>query len=212
MRHRSIQRTSVRTGCLLAFLSLVACTLMPMQPQSQVSTPQEVPRDMVVVVGRIELHPPLQPGEQFLGPEQGEDMENTFILHCGDQVADVNATDSSGPAESYVTKLEKDFFIKVRHYPLLTVSGGMFYEAYAPSLRVKARTFSTPLHVWLQPDDHAVYIGTIQYYRDASNNLKSVMIRDDYQWAESQYRKKFGAQTVLRKALAQYHSGNASGR
>jgi hypothetical protein len=206
--------TAVRTYGFLLLLSLAGCAFMPMprEPQAQVTVPQDVSPEMVVLVGRIELHPPLQPGEQWLGTPPGEDMENTFILYCGDRIVDISASGPAGFAGAYSTKLEKDFFIKVGHYPLITVSGGMFYEAYAPSIRVKSHAFKSPLQVRLRPEDQAVYIGTIQYYRDATNHLKSVMIRDDYQWAESQFKQRFGAGMTLRKALVQFHAGTLSER
>ena len=191
-------------GSLLVLLSVLACTAMPVRPQPQVTTPQEVPPGMVVLVGRTELHPPLQPGEQSLKTAAGEELENTFILYCGDRLMDFNEGNPTSYVGSFSTTLEKDFFIKVRRDPLLYVSGGTFYAAYDPPLHIESHTFSSPLRVELRPDDKAVYIGTIQYYRDQFNKVKSVMIRDDYQWAESQYQERFGAQNPLRKSLVTF--------
>jgi hypothetical protein len=53
-----------RTVCVagLIFLSLLACAM----PAEQIKSFDELGSADVVVVGRIELHPPLQPGEQLL--------------------------------------------------------------------------------------------------------------------------------------------------
>ena len=61
-----------------------------------------------------------------------------------------------------------------------------------------SHTFGSLFQVELRPDDDAVYIGTIQYFRDESNNLKSVSIRDDYEWADARFKERFGTARTLR--------------
>jgi hypothetical protein len=53
----------------------------------------------------------------------------------------------------------------------------------------------------LGSSDKAVYIGTIQYYRDEFFNLKKVVIKDDYQRANSEFKKRFKTGMTLDKAL-----------
>jgi hypothetical protein len=85
---------------------------------------------------------------------------------------------------------------------LLVISSGTFSTASGSPLRIEAHAFNSRLQVELRPDDHAVYIGTIQYYRDGSNTLKSIMVRDDYRWAAGKFKERFGTFLAIRKAQA----------
>ena len=102
---------------------------------------------------------------------------------------------------SFATTLEKDFFIKIDTGIILYVSGGTYYSASGIPNRIEPHTFSSLFQVELRPDDEAVYIGTVQYIRDESNKLTSVMIRDDYKGADIHFKERFGTDKSLRKAL-----------
>jgi hypothetical protein len=177
---------------------LCGCAVLP---ERQVTALVDVPPDNVVLVGRIELHPPLQKGEQELKTPRGKDLENVFIFYCGDRPLDFKAVMPASFAGSFDTTLEKEFFIKVGKDTPLYILGGTFYTLYDPPYRVVSHTFGSLFQVELRPDDEAVYIGTIQYFRDESNNLTSVSIRDDYQWADARFKERFGTARTLRKAL-----------
>jgi hypothetical protein len=180
------------------FLLPCACAV---PPEPQIMSLMDVPPDKTVVVGRVELHPPLREEELTLKTERGEELKSAFILYCGDRLMDLKARIPASFSGSFATVLEKEFFIKTGKDMTLYVSGGTFYSVFDPPYRVLSHTFGSPFQVELRPDDEAVYIGTIQYYRDAANNLTSVMIRDDYQWADSQFKERFGTSKNLRKAL-----------
>jgi hypothetical protein len=194
----------VRTLLLAAaLLSVCACVATgPGQPEPQVRDLMFVAPDKAILVGRIELHPPLQEGEQALKTSRGEELKNEFILYGGDRLRDFTKSKPSTFAGSFATVLEKEFFIKVEKGSTFFISGGTFYTEYDPPYHVTYHTLSSPLEVEVKPDDEAVYIGTIQYYRDENTNTKEVMIRDDYQWADSQFKELFGTSKTLRKALA----------
>jgi hypothetical protein len=177
---------------------LCACAVMP---EPQITSLLDVPPDKTVIIGRIELHPPLREDEQVLRTARGEELKNAFILYCGDRPRDLKTNKPGSYDGSFATVLEKDYFIQVDKGIILYVPGGTFYSIYDPPYRVVSHTFSSPFQIELRPDDEAVYIGTIQYYRDDSNNLTSVTIRDDYQWADSQFKERFGTNKNLRKAL-----------
>jgi hypothetical protein len=175
-----------------------ACVVLP---EPQITSLMDMPSDNTLVVGRIELHPPLAEGEQVLKTARGEELKSAFILYCGDRAKDFKGSIPASFSGSFATVLEKEFFIKTSKDMTLYVSGGTFYSVYDPPYRVLSHTFGSLFQVQLLPDDEAVYIGTIQYYRDSSNSLTSVMIRDDYQWADSQFKERFGTSKNLRKAL-----------
>jgi len=171
------------------------------QPEPQVTNLMFVAPDKAIIVGRIELHPPLQEGEQTLKTSRGEEFRNVFILYGGDRLRDFTKSKPATFEGSFATTLEKEFFIKVEKGSTFFVSGGTFYTEYDLPNYITYHTFSSPLQVNIMPDDEAVYIGTIQYYRDENNGVKDVMIRDDYQWADAQFKERFGTSKSLRKAL-----------
>lgn len=184
---------------------LCACTAMTIgsgQPEPQVTSLMFVAPDKAIIVGRIELHPPLQEGEQTLKTSRGEELRNAFILYGGDRLKDFTKNKPATFEGSFATTLEKEFFIKVEKGSTFFVSGGTFYTEYDLPYHITYHTFSSPFQIDILPDDEAVYIGTIQYYRDENNNIKEVMLRDDYQWADSKFKERFGTSKTLRKALA----------
>ena len=194
-----IPGATVRLAALLFFAGCVALPVL--LPEPQVTSLLSVPPEKTIIVGRIELHPPLQEKEQVLKTWRGKEFRDVFILYAGDRLRDFKTSKPSTFEGSYSIPLGKEFFIKAGKGMTFIISGGMFYTEYDPPYRVVPQTFSSPLQVELRPDDEAVYIGTIQYYRDEANQVKAVMIRDDYQWAESQFKEQFGGSKTLRKAL-----------
>lgn len=185
-------------GAVVLACLLCACVAMPERP---VTNPFAVPSDKILVVGKVELHPQLRPDEQSLRTSFGKDFRNVFILYCGDQVRDLRAKRPESFSGSFMVTLDQGFYLKVDRAPALYVSGGMFYAVYDPPFAIETRVFSSVYKADLRPDDDAVYIGTVQYYRDESNKLTMVTVRDDYEWANSEFQTMFGSYRKLRKAL-----------
>ncbi len=184
-------------------VSVFACAaIRTVQPEPQVTSLMSVPPEEAIMVGRIELHPPLQAGEQALTSSSGEEFNNAFILYGGARLRDFAKRKPDTYEGSFATTLDKEFFIKVDKGSTFFISGGTFYTEYDPPYHVTYYTLSSPFQVEVMANDEAVYIGTIQYYRDENNKVKEVMIRDDYQWADSQFKERFGTSKTLRKSLA----------
>jgi len=156
---------------------------------------------MTVLVGKIELHPPIQPAEQHLSTGRGDDLKNAFVLYCGDHARDFKKNRPLGFEGSFLVTLEKEFFIKVGKDRTVYFPGGSFYTVYEPPFQVELVTLASLFSVELRPDDEAVYIGTIQFFRDERNKLLSVTIRDDHQWADAEFKERFGMDKTLRKSL-----------
>jgi len=199
MRICMMQRTMIRaTGAVLLFV-LGACASLP---QHQVADLKDLPAHRVLVVGKIELHPPLQPGEQSILSDKSADMKNTFVLLAGDELSQSADQAASGVAGLYETKFDAEFYIAIEKIETLFLHGGTYYTVYGPPAQVEAHFFDSPLKVDLRPDDRAVYVGTLQYHRGFDHSLKAVMVRDDYAWADTQFKDRFGTSMTLRKALA----------
>ena len=183
---------------IAAALLLSACMTLPEQ---QVRRFIDVPEQKAVLVGKVEIHPPLQPGEQVLKTSLGERFQNVFILYCGEQIRDFRSKRPDTFAGSYAVTPEQSFYLEVRKGTTLYLSGGTFYTIFDPPYRIEAHTYPSLYTVDVNADDEAIYIGTIQYYRDENNNLTMTAIRDDYQAADKEFKDRFTTSTTLRKAL-----------
>jgi hypothetical protein len=200
IRRSAFKAVSLCTG-VAALLALSACAVLSDLPEQQVESLINVAPEKAVLVGRIELQPPLRENEQILKTARGEEFRNAFILYAGGRLKDFNAGPPDTFEGSFITNLGREFFIKVDKGRTLYISGGMFYTVYDPPYRIESHVVSTPFQVEIGPDDEAVYIGTIQLVRDDRNTITSVLIRDDYQWADDKYKSRFGTRKTLRKAL-----------
>jgi len=72
--------------------------------------------------------------------------------------------------------------------------------------RLEPSVFARGAQGAAQAGDKAVYIGTVRYTRDEFFEIKKVAIVDDYERANSEFRKKFGTKIALRKALLRRRS------
>ncbi len=202
IRRSAFKAFSLCTG-VITVLALSACAMLSDMPEQQVESLINVAPGKAVLVGRIELQPPLQENEQIIKTTQGNDFRNAFILYAGERLKDFKTSPPDTFEGSYITNLGREFFIKVDKGRTLSISGGMFYTVYDPPYRIESHAVSSPFQVEIKADDDAVYIGTIQLVRDDRNNITSVLIRDDYQWADDTYKARFGTRKTLRKALVE---------
>ncbi|MEW6332282.1 MAG: hypothetical protein AB1560_12565 [Pseudomonadota bacterium] len=153
-----------------------------------------------VVVGRIELVPPLRKNEQkFKGIIVG-DWENKIVLITDDQYRQL--TDEPGMSDfagRIETKFGQTFFVRSDSKPFY-VLGGMMYLDLGGS-EINKAYFPGGLKVALKPGDKAVYVGTVRYHRNEFFEITKATIIDDYDRAHAEFKKKFGAKYPLRKAL-----------
>lgn len=192
---------------LAAAALLAACAVVSDSPEPQVESLMNVAPEKAVLVGRIELQPPLRDREQVLRDSQGEELRNSFILYIGDTPRDFKSRPPDTFEDAFMTDLDREFFIKVDKGRTLYMSGGMFYSVYDPPYRIESHAACMDFTIDIQPDDSAVYIGTIQLVRDDRNAITSLLIRDDYQWADDKFKARFGTRKSLRKALLAVPSG-----
>ena len=182
---------------LLWLGALGACVGPAREPVDSLSG---LDRDETVVVGRIELVPPLRKDEQkFKGIVIG-DLKNKMILITDDQyrtlTEEPGMSDFSGRIEA---KLGKTFFVRSQSKPFF-ILGGMLYLDLGGEETNRAY-FPGGLKVSLKPGEKAVYVGTIRYNRNEFFEITKASIVDDYDRANAEFKKKFGTKTPLRKAL-----------
>jgi hypothetical protein len=153
-----------------------------------------------VVVGRIELVPPLRKNEQKLKGLGTGNFENKIILIADEQYRTL--TDEPGMAD-YAGRIEailgKNFFVRSDSKPFY-ILGGMLYLDLG-GREMNRAYFPGGLKVSLKPGDKAVYVGTVRYHRNEFFEITKAAIVDDYDRANAEFKKKFGTKYPLRKAL-----------
>jgi hypothetical protein len=153
-----------------------------------------------VVVGRIELVPPLRKNEQKLKGLGTGNFENKIILIADEQNRAL--TDEPGMSD-YAGRIEailgKNFFVRSDSKPFYILGGMMYLDLGGREMN--RAYFPGGLKVSIKPGDKAVYVGTVRYHRNEFFEITKAAVIDDYDRANAEFKKKFGAKYPLRKAL-----------
>jgi hypothetical protein len=185
-----------RACTLLLALALAGCAPAPLAP---VDSERSVGSGETIVVGRVELVPPLQKGEQRLRGIGTGAYENKMVLLTGERQrplpADPAIADYADRIEATLGSL---FFVRTRSSPFYILGGILFLEIGTGMNRAY---FPGGLRVALKEGDRAVYIGTLRYHRDEFFEITRVTVVDEYNTAHAEFTKRFGSSVPLRKAL-----------
>lgn len=192
------------TALGIATVLTVGCgTLHP-----EVTSLGEVSSDRVVVVGRVELVPPLQSGEQVLRMgtfdplDAAGKLRDRAVLHLAKDAKPMEET-----WEVINPRLDQTFFFRIPKEKRFVVFGTITtsYEARIASRRhvnVDTTEILLPRMVFdITPEDKAIYVGTIRLHRDEFNSITKVEILDHYPAASVEFKKRFGSGVELRKSI-----------
>jgi len=195
---RRLTFTRVRLAASLLLLgALSACVGAAREPVDSLSG---LGGDETLVVGRIEIVPPLRKDEQKLkGLGTGNFENKVFLLadeHYRVLTEEPVMADYAGRIEAI---LGKNFFVRSNSKPFFILGGMMYLDLGGREMN--RAYFPGGLKASLKPGDKAVYIGTVQYHRNEFFEITKAAIVDDYDRTNAEFKKKFGAKTPLRKAL-----------
>ena len=192
-----MSRARLRLAVLISLAALAACAGAA---REQVESLSALGGSDTLVVGRIELVPPLRKDEQRIKGLGSGGYENKIFLIADERFRVLKAepalADFSGRIEAI---LGKDFFVRSESKPFFILGGVLFLDIGGREMN-KAY-FPGGLKVSLRPGDKAVYIGTVRYHRNEFFEISKVAIGDDYERANAEFKKKFGTRYPLRKAL-----------
>ena len=196
-RHGAHGRWIATCAIVLGGLVLVGCAT----PRKQVSSLADLSLNEAVLVGRIEMVPPLQAGEQRLEGFFVSDMRNRAYFLTDDHWREVQGEPSISDYRGYVgEEFGKTFSVAVPTQPLYVLKGIMYL--HFTHNRWEQAWLSGGLKVDLQPGDKAIYMGTVRYHRNAFMDITRVEIVDDFNRERAEFSKRFGTGLVLRKKLA----------
>ena len=183
-----------RALLLAAALALAGCLPSALAP---VSSTDGVGTGETILVGRVELVPPLRKDEQRLTAMGTGQYENLMLLLTGERdrplPADPKIADYTDRIEA---KLGSLFFVRIRSTPFYIHGGIVLLDSSMSRAR-----FPGGLRVALKPGDRAVYIGTLRYHRNEFFDITDVQVVDEYAAANAEYSRKFGNGVPLAKAL-----------
>ncbi len=175
----------------------------------EVTSLSQVSSGTVILVGQVELVPPLKPGEQKLkigtfDPFGAADsLRDRAVLHlAGEPKAAEETWEVINP------RLGETFFFRIPKDKRFVVMGTITTEYVTRS--VSKRQVVNDVSEILIPrvafdinaTDKAVYVGTLRLHRDEFNEVTKAEILDHYTRASVEFKKKFGTSAVLRKAIA----------
>jgi hypothetical protein len=198
MSTSSFQRTlGLCCGLLWCGLLVVGCSMS----RTTVASMSDIGSDEAVLVGRIELVPPLQQGEQRLEGLFVGDLRNRAYFLTDDHWREVQGTPSMFDYRGNIgEEFSKTFSLAVPTKPLYLLKGIM--HLHLTKNRWEQAWLPAGLKVDVHPGDRAVYMGTVRYHRNEFMDITKVEIVDDFARETGEFSKKFGGKTVLRKRLA----------
>lgn len=172
-----------------------------------VTTTREVDSDAVLVVGKIEVRPPIRAEEQKY--QAGWDLFNTKRHFLGRAILFTADTpqyrERTGNALN--PPLEETYFVKLPRSHRYIVKGSVSMELVSRGASARSGfdqtelLFPVPIEVDVRPGDKAVYVGTLRLYRDEFHEVTKAELRDDYAEAMTEFRKRFAGEPLPRKAL-----------
>lgn len=186
-----------RAFVLLLAFALAGCVPSALAPAD---SERSVGSGETIIVGRVELVPPLRKGEQRLTAMGTGSYENLMLLLTGERDRPLPADPAIADyADRIEAKLGSHFFVRARSAPFY-IHGGIVFLEMGGSGMSRAR-FPGGLRVALKEGDRAVYIGTLRYHRNEFFDITDVQVVDEYAAANTEYMKKFGSGAPLSKAL-----------
>lgn len=184
-------------------LAVAACVTV----SEEVASLKDVDGDSVLVVGKIEIVPPIKPEEQSYKANDPFNHKRHFMGRAVMFMSDrPEHREHTGHALN--PPLEQTYFVKVPRSQRYMVKGSVTMHF---ALRVVSRRqavsdqvellFPAPVELDIRSSDKAIYIGTLRLHRDEFHEVTRAEVRDDFAAASADFKKKFGAGATLRKAL-----------
>lgn len=200
-------RTARLAKLLIPFVLLAACGAQ--RPVRHDAPATSRAGDPIIVVGRIELVPPLSPHErQLLGHDPR--LANKVQAVFSDRPLDIAALSSDTLRSAAVLDLGEAFMLRVPRSPHLYYLGGIVLAGTEPApgyggrpLKFEDRVLRLPggFVVRILPSDKAIYIGTLRYIRDSFGALRPVQVIDDYNAASAALTRTLGTATHIRDVV-----------
>lgn len=182
----------LRLWPLLALLALGGCQYgLP-----EASSRADLAQGRVILVGKVELDPPLAKDEQDLRlGERGQGNLINLLTSPTQTTMDPDKLGMGDYRTAIKAPLGSEFFVVAPHAQA-NIRGAMLYMHGGDQI-----FFPGGLRYAAGEQDKAIYIGTIRYRRNAFYEIVGMDVIDEYARANAAFNKRFGGSMKLRKAL-----------
>jgi hypothetical protein len=162
--------------------------------------------DEIVLVGRIELVPPLQEFEQNLKTIGSKRYKNAAMFVIGERPVDVQNPGLRDGKYADGVRFGEDFYLRRKRSDTLIYSGSIILTQSAlaghgrrASVDVERLILPGGLKYEVQPSDRAIYIGTLRYHRDDYDAITKVDLLDEFDKAKKAFIAQHGTSLKLRR-------------
>ena len=157
-------------------------------------------RNETIVVGRVELVPPLHEHDQQLRGPRSSKFADTMFMMVDEEYWELTEEPGWGDFRGRIdAQFGEEFAVRSSNQPFFIIAG-MIYLSLGHGMPDQAY-FPGGLRADINPDDKAVYVGTIRYHRNEFFEVTSAEIVDDYERVRAEFVERFGDEFPLRRAL-----------
>ena len=194
---------TLRGAALAAALLVAGCVSV----SENVTGLGEVGGDAVLLVGRIEIVPPIRPEEQKY--RMGWDLFDTKRHFIGRAVLFTSDTPEYRERTDTALNppLEETFYVSLPKAHRYVVKGSVMMAMVSRGASARSGhdqvelLFPAPIALDIRPGDRAVYVGTLRLHRDEFHEVTKVELLDQYAAASTEFHRRFPGSLPPRKAL-----------
>ncbi|RPJ08378.1 MAG: hypothetical protein EHM28_04465 [Spirochaetaceae bacterium] len=159
-----------------------------------------IDKDKIILVGSIELVPPLKPGEQNIKAALNwKEYENTIIFSLGEQI--VTEKNSLSNLSQYLkVKIGETFYVEQKYSNKLYISAPCIWIETTGSGGAKFLYLPGPFLIEPPSGCKVIYIGKIRYHRDIYNGITKIELIDEFDAAKQDAEKKYNTSIDMCRA------------
>jgi hypothetical protein len=165
----------------------------------QLKSLKSLDEDEIVLVGRVELLPPLEDFEQNLKTIGSKRYKNVASFIIGERTVDLENPKLRDNKYADGVQLGQDFYIRRKRNDPLFYSGSMILTSSVMGGSVGRIVLPGGLKYAIGASDKAVYIGTFRYHRDDYDAITKVDLVNEFDKAQEAFVERFGSKVKLRR-------------
>ena len=183
--------------CVLVAFSVTTAAA----PRKPITSFKKLGKNETVLVGRVELVPPLGEHEQRLRGIMSGKFENKMFMMAEPEYRELTEEPGMGDFKGRIdAPFGEEFFVKSSREPFYFIAG-MMYLQLGHNTMPDLAYFPGGFKVDIRPDDKAIYIGTLRYHRNVFFETTNIEVIDEFTRVNAEFIKQFGEAHKLRKAL-----------
>jgi hypothetical protein len=165
----------------------------------QLKSLKSLAEDEIVLVGRVELLPPLEDFEQNLKTIGSKRYKNAASFIIGERTVDLENPKLRDNKYADGVQLGQDFYIRRKRNDTFFYSGSMILTSSVMGGAMDRIVLPGGLKYAIRASAKAIYIGTFRYHRDDYNAITKVDLVNEFDKAQEAFVGRFGSKVKLRR-------------